>query len=58
MIRKSTAVWTGDGLHGKGALTTQSGIASIIPSVKGSASSSAHQETLAKINVSTTPTSV
>ncbi len=25
MIRKSTAVWRGDGLHGKGALTTQSG---------------------------------
>ena len=25
MIRKSTAVWQGDGLHGKGALTTQSG---------------------------------
>jgi len=26
MIRKSTAVWQGDGLHGKGALTTQSGV--------------------------------
>ncbi len=26
MIRKSTARWTGDGLHGKGALTTQSGV--------------------------------
>jgi osmotically inducible protein OsmC len=25
MIRKSTAVWRGDGLHGNGALTTQSG---------------------------------
>lgn len=25
MIRKSTAVWQGDGLHGNGALTTQSG---------------------------------
>jgi len=25
MIRKSTAVWKGDGLHGTGALTTQSG---------------------------------
>ncbi len=25
MIRKSTARWQGDGLHGKGALTTQSG---------------------------------
>jgi lipoyl-dependent peroxiredoxin len=25
MIRKSTAVWNGNGLHGKGALTTQSG---------------------------------
>jgi len=25
MIRKSTAVWNGDGLHGKGSLTTQSG---------------------------------
>lgn len=25
MIRTSTAVWRGDGLHGKGALTTQSG---------------------------------
>ena len=25
MIRKSTAVWQGDGLHGTGALTTQSG---------------------------------
>ena len=25
MIRKSTASWQGDGLHGKGALTTQSG---------------------------------
>lgn len=25
MIRKSTAVWRGDGLHGKGELTTQSG---------------------------------
>lgn len=25
MIRKSTAVWQGDGLHGKGTLTTQSG---------------------------------
>ena len=24
MIRKSTAVWRGDGLHGKGELTTQS----------------------------------
>ncbi len=26
MIRKSTAVWKGDGMHGKGALTTQSGV--------------------------------
>jgi osmotically inducible protein OsmC len=26
MIRKSTAVWQGDGLHGKGALNTQSGV--------------------------------
>src|ERR1700722_8562983 len=26
MIRKSTAVWRGDGLHGTGALTTQSGV--------------------------------
>jgi lipoyl-dependent peroxiredoxin len=26
MIRKSTAVWKGDGLHGKGGLTTQSGV--------------------------------
>jgi osmotically inducible protein OsmC len=26
MIRKSTAVWRGDGLHGKGALTVQSGV--------------------------------
>jgi osmotically inducible protein OsmC len=26
MIRKSTAVWKGDGLHGKGSLTTQSGV--------------------------------
>ena len=26
MIRKSTAVWQGNGLHGKGALTTQSGV--------------------------------
>src|SRR5215472_2345221 len=26
MIRKSTAVWQGDGLHGSGALTTQSGV--------------------------------
>ena len=26
MIRKSTAVWRGDGLHGKGELTTQSGV--------------------------------
>src|SRR5258708_35553482 len=26
MIRKSTAVWKGDGLHGAGALTTQSGV--------------------------------
>lgn len=25
MIRKSTAVWKGDGLHGNGSLTTQSG---------------------------------
>lgn len=25
MIRKSTAVWQGNGLHGQGALTTQSG---------------------------------
>jgi osmotically inducible protein OsmC len=25
MIRKSSAVWRGDGLHGKGELTTQSG---------------------------------
>ena len=25
MIRKSTARWQGDGLHGKGSLTTQSG---------------------------------
>ncbi len=25
MIRKSTAVWRGDALHGGGALTTQSG---------------------------------
>jgi osmotically inducible protein OsmC len=26
MIRKSSARWQGDGLHGKGALTTQSGV--------------------------------
>ena len=26
MIRTSTAVWQGDGLHGKGELTTQSGV--------------------------------
>jgi len=26
MIRKSTALWRGDGLHGKGELTTQSGV--------------------------------
>jgi lipoyl-dependent peroxiredoxin len=26
MIRKSMAVWRGDGLHGTGALTTQSGV--------------------------------
>jgi osmotically inducible protein OsmC len=26
MIRKSTAQWQGNGLHGKGALTTQSGV--------------------------------
>jgi osmotically inducible protein OsmC len=26
MIRKSTARWQGDGLHGKGSLTTQSGV--------------------------------
>ncbi len=26
MIRKSSAHWQGDGLHGKGALTTQSGV--------------------------------
>jgi osmotically inducible protein OsmC len=26
MIRKSTAVWKGDGMHGEGALTTQSGV--------------------------------
>ena len=26
MIRKSTARWNGDGLHGKGALTMQSGV--------------------------------
>ena len=26
MIRTSTAVWRGDGLHGKGALTMQSGV--------------------------------
>jgi osmotically inducible protein OsmC len=26
MIRKSTAVWKGDGLHGQGSLTTQSGV--------------------------------
>jgi osmotically inducible protein OsmC len=26
MIRKSTARWQGDGLHGKGMLTTQSGV--------------------------------
>jgi osmotically inducible protein OsmC len=26
MIRKSTAVWKGDGMHGKGSLTTQSGV--------------------------------
>jgi osmotically inducible protein OsmC len=26
MIRKSTAHWQGDGLHGKGSLTTQSGV--------------------------------
>ncbi len=26
MIRQSTAVWRGDGLHGKGQLTTQSGV--------------------------------
>src|SRR5580658_2884973 len=26
MIRKSTAIWRGDALHGNGALTTQSGV--------------------------------
>jgi osmotically inducible protein OsmC len=26
MIRKSTALWRGDGLHGKGELSTQSGV--------------------------------
>ncbi len=26
MIRKSTAIWHGDGLHGKGSLTTQSDV--------------------------------
>jgi osmotically inducible protein OsmC len=26
MIRKSTALWRGDGMHGKGGLTTQSGV--------------------------------
>src|ERR1700755_621935 len=26
MIRTSTAVWRGDGLHGKGGLSTQSGV--------------------------------
>lgn len=26
MIRKSTAVWQGDGMHGRGALSTQSGV--------------------------------
>lgn len=26
MIRKSTARWTGDGFHGKGAISTQSGV--------------------------------
>ncbi len=26
MVRKSTAKWQGDGLHGKGKLTTQSGV--------------------------------
>lgn len=31
MIRKSTAVWRGDGLHGKGQLTTQSGALSDQP---------------------------
>jgi osmotically inducible protein OsmC len=31
MIRKSTAVWQGDGLHGKGALSTQSGVFSNQP---------------------------
>jgi osmotically inducible protein OsmC len=31
MIRKSTAEWQGDGLHGKGMLTTQSGALSKQP---------------------------
>jgi protein involved in polysaccharide export with SLBB domain len=40
------------------ALSTQSGTASIMPSVKGSASSSAGSDTAAKASVSPTPTSV
>src|SRR5271165_5080304 len=31
MIRKSTAVWKGEGLHGKGELTTQSGALHALP---------------------------
>jgi osmotically inducible protein OsmC len=31
MIRKSTAEWRGDGLHGKGELTTQSGALHDLP---------------------------
>ena len=31
MIRKSTAVWRGEGLHGKGELTTQSGALHALP---------------------------
>jgi osmotically inducible protein OsmC len=31
MIRKSTAVWTGNGLQGKGELTTQSGALKSLP---------------------------
>ncbi len=31
MIRKSTAVWKGNGLHGKGDLTTQSGALESLP---------------------------
>ena len=31
MIRKSTAVWKGEGLHGKGELTTQSGALHNLP---------------------------